>query len=77
MTIQVVTLVVDRGFWKEQAASILLAIDVRHAASLISESVLREYSDLAPRQISDYGFASVWVVGPTTEQTSRLGGGWP
>ena len=60
-----------------QARTILLAIDARYAASLISDSVLLEYTGRSPSQISTYAFASVWVVGPTADQTKRIGDGWP
>jgi hypothetical protein len=60
-----------------QAGTILLAIDARYAASLISDSILLEYRGRSPSQILRYSFASVWVVGPTADQTKRISDGWP
>lgn len=60
-----------------QRASILLLIDARHAGILTAEQVTTEYLVQHPDPVKEFGFASVWVVGPTAGHCTKLGTGRP
>ena len=54
----------------------VLAIDARHVGVLALPPLIEAYlHTFGSPQI--FGFASVWVVGPTVEQCHRIGDGWP
>jgi len=57
--------------------SIVLAIDARHAGVLGLGPLLTEYIRHYGPPVIEFGFASVWVVGPTVSQCARLGDGFP
>ena len=58
-------------------ARTVLAIDVRHAGLLAQESVAKLYTSRFGDPARKYGFASVWVVGPTVKYCARFGEGVP
>ena len=64
-----------RKYPLSQRANILLAIDARHAGVLASKPVVDGYLGRYGSPGVEFGFASVWVVGPTGEYCCRLGAG--
>jgi hypothetical protein len=60
-----------------QRATTLLAIDARHASVVAEKVVVERYLDKFGDPASEYGFASVWIVGPTGRQSIKLGTGTP
>lgn len=58
----------DRG-------QMILSLDIRNVGVLASASVVREYIDRHGPPSQAYGFASVWLVGPTLAYCTRLGVG--
>jgi len=58
-------------------ASTVLAIDVTHAGVVADPNFLREYLNKYGCPSTEFGFASVWVVGPTQYYCNRLGHGFP
>ena len=56
---------------------VVLAIDVRHAAAAAVPEQLAGYLAQYSSPAREFGFASVWVVGPTAEYCLRLGEGQP
>ena len=58
-------------------ASTLLAIDVTHAGVVADPNFLRDYLNKYGCPSTEFGFASVWVVGPTQYYCNRLGYGFP
>lgn len=61
----------------EERRCILLALDARHTGILANPSILTQYLASHGDPSVQYGFASVWLVGPTTEQCVRIGNGEP
>ena len=55
----------------------VLALDVTHAGVLANRSVLEEYIRQFGCPTAEFSFASVWVVGPTSNFCGRLGDGSP
>ena len=64
-----------RKYSDSQRAKILLAIDARHAGMFATKPIVEEYLGRHASPAAEYGFASVWVVGPTAEHCARLGEG--
>jgi hypothetical protein len=62
---------------KAQLGSTILAVDARHAGVLALSRLLGEYLRIYGRPEAEFGFASIWIVGPTADQCERLGGGYP
>lgn len=60
-----------------QRGAMMLAIDARHAGLLAQEQVAARYITQFDPPALEYGFASVWVVGPTVKYCVRLGDGTP
>ena len=60
-----------------QRAATLLAIDARHAGILATTPVLDTYVQRFDNPVAEFGFASVWIVGPTEDYCLRLGDGVP
>jgi len=60
-----------------QRTNTVLAVDARHAGVLATSPVLDEYMRQFGGPAEEYGFASVWVVGPTTPYCARIGKGVP
>lgn len=56
---------------------VVLAIDVRHAALVAVSERLAGYLAKYDYPAREFGFASVWVVGPTADYCVRLGEGRP
>ena len=56
---------------------VVLAIDVRHAAVAAVPEQLAGYLAQYLSPAREFGFASVWVIGPTAEYCLRLGEGRP
>lgn len=55
----------------------VIAVDIRHAGVLAEQPSLDTYLKTYDEPTAAFGLASVWVIGPTTEMTSRLGVGFP
>lgn len=53
-------------------ANTILAIDARHAGVLADPAVAGTYRARFPGPESEFGFAQVWVVGPTPGHCTRL-----
>jgi hypothetical protein len=60
-----------------QRATTVLVIDARHASVLAAKAVVDRYLDEHGDPADEYGFASVWIVGPTLRQSTKLGTGFP
>ena len=60
-----------------QDAPVLLAVDARHAGVVAMPELLQEYLGRYGDPAREFGFASVWVVGPTADYCARLGNGRP
>ena len=60
-----------------QDVPVLLAVDARHAGVVAMPELVREYLGRYGDPAQEFGFASVWVVGPTADYCTRLGGGRP
>lgn len=60
-----------------QRRNIVLAIDVTHAGVLADRSFRDAYVLHHGCPVAQYGFASVWIVGPHAEYCGRLGNGSP
>jgi hypothetical protein len=60
-----------------QRATTLLAIDARHASVVGHKVVVDQYLEQHGDPANEYRFASVWIVGPTVRQTTKLGTGYP
>jgi hypothetical protein len=58
-------------------ATTVLGIDVTHAGVVADPTFLREYLKKYECPSTEFGFASVWVVGPTDYYCNRLGEGVP
>jgi hypothetical protein len=50
----------------------LLAIDANHAAPLSTSEVVEVYHSVHPPACKEFGFAAVWIVGPTASLTTCL-----
>lgn len=61
----------------DQRRRTVLAIDARHASIVARPEVTNTYLSKYPDPQVEYGFASIWIVGPTVRQTVRLGSGLP
>ena len=70
-------IVAKAGAPAAQDAPVLLAVDARHAGVVAMPPLLQEYLGRYGDPALEYGFASVWVVGPTADYCSRLGTGRP
>jgi hypothetical protein len=55
----------------------ILAVDAQHAGVLADETVLGQYVATYGSPALEFGFASVWVVGPTVQSCARIGEGIP
>jgi hypothetical protein len=60
-----------------QGAPVLLAVDARHAGVVAMPDLVHEYLTLYGAPVREFGFVSVWVVGPTADYCARLGDGRP
>jgi len=60
---------------EDQANSTVLAIDSWHSSVLTKQDLLAEYLSRFGSPRAEYGFASVWIVGPTSDWCARLGNG--
>ena len=60
-----------------QRANTLLAIDVTHAGVIADATFRDRYVACYGSPDAEFGFASVWVVGPHAEYCGRLGTGFP
>jgi hypothetical protein len=60
-----------------QDAPVLLAVDVRHAGVVAMPPLLKEYLTNYVSPDREFGFASVWIVGPLPQYCCRLGDGRP
>jgi len=58
-----------------QSATVVLAVDARHAGVIAVPQLVHEYLAHYPTPVLEFGFASVWVVGPTSDYCCRLGEG--
>lgn len=56
-----------------QDAPVLLAVDARHAGAMAMPPLVKEYLGRYGDPAREYGFASVWVIGPTADYCTRLG----
>lgn len=65
------------GTRREQWKETILAIDARHSGVLATAVVLASYLDRFSSPADEFGFASVWVIGPTVAQCARVGAGRP
>jgi hypothetical protein len=54
-------------------ANMLLAIDANHAGVLGTKPIVDEYRGRFGSPNAEFGFHSVWIVGPTSEYCARLG----
>jgi len=59
-------------FAPSQRANMLLAMDANHAGVLGTKRIVDEYTTRFGSPDAEYGFYSVWIVGPTTEYCARL-----
>jgi len=55
----------------------VLALDAIHAWPLASPEVIESYLGTHGSPVAEFGFASVWIVGPAPMFCSRLGDGVP
>lgn len=55
----------------------VLAIDARHAGVLATTPILEAYANRFGAPAGEFGFASVWLVGPTVQHCARIGEGTP
>jgi hypothetical protein len=55
----------------------VVLIDARHAGHLGTPPILESYLSRFSSPVVEFGFASVWVVGPTVPYSARLGEGSP
>ena len=55
----------------------VLAINARHTPQAAAPRVLDSYMEQYGCPVEEFGFASVWVVGSSTNYCERLGGGEP
>ena len=55
----------------------ILVIDARHAAPVAHVDVVREYLSSHAEPVDEFGFSSVWLVGPTADHCCRIGKGRP
>jgi len=60
-----------------QRSETILAVDARHAGVLSDALVAASYCSRFEGPAKEYGFASVWIVGPTPKYCVRLGEGIP
>jgi hypothetical protein len=60
-----------------QWADTILALDARHSGVLATPPILESYLSRYSSPAVEFGFASVYVVGPTVPYCARLGGGTP
>jgi RNA polymerase subunit RPABC4/transcription elongation factor Spt4 len=60
-----------------QNAPVLLAVDARHAGVVAMPDLIQEYLGSYGDPVTEFGFASVWIVGPTADYCARLGRGRP
>lgn len=66
-----------KGTPSKHDAPVVLAIDVRHAGAVVTTKLLQEYLVRYGSRVLKFGFASVWIVGPTADYCCRLGDGRP
>jgi hypothetical protein len=62
---------------QRERATTILAIDAQHAGIVASARVVSRYEQRFGPPAREFGFASVWIVGPTVEYCARLGEGTP
>jgi hypothetical protein len=60
-----------------QRATTILAVDARHAGVLADPLVAASYCSQFTSPAREFGFASAWIIGPTTKYCVRLGEGIP
>jgi len=60
-----------------QWADTILALDARHSGVLATPPILESYLSRYSSPAVEFGFASVYVVGPTVPYCARLGEGTP
>ena len=60
-----------------QRSCTVLALDAQHAGVLADGRVIESYLARFGNPVHEFGFASVWVVGPTVPFCVRLGDGAP
>lgn len=56
----------------DDRASTILALDARHAGILADPGLADRYRDMYTSPVTEFGFAQVWVVGPTASHCTRL-----
>lgn len=62
---------------KLQAIPVILAIDIRHAGPLANEELVEHYLTEYGAPVDEFGFASVWLIGPAVNYCYRVGHGLP
>jgi hypothetical protein len=60
-----------------QDLPVLLAVDARHAGVVAMPDIVAEYLARFDQPVGEFGFASVWIVGPTPDCCARVGDGRP
>lgn len=60
-----------------QRSNTVLTIDARHAGILTSPRILDAYVGKFTDPVNEFGFASVWVIGPAAQYCGRIGEGTP
>ena len=58
-----------------QDSPVVLAVDARHAGVVAMPDLVQEYLGSFGSPVREFGFASVWIVGPTADYCARLGDG--
>lgn len=61
----------------QQLSETILIIDARHAGVIANSVILDAYVSRFADPVSEFGFASVWVIGPAAQYCGRIGGGRP
>ena len=62
-------------YTKELRASMLLAIDAIHVAIAAFPEIVGRYLTTHDQPTEEFGFGTIWVVGPTMDTCARLGTG--
>ena len=62
---------------RREVSKTVLVIDARHTPQAATRRVLTTYLEQHGCPTKEFGFASVWVVGSSTNYCERLGGGEP
>ena len=62
---------------KAQHLPTVLVVDARHAGIVAHTDLVGAYLFLHGEPVDGFGFASVWLVGPTADHVCRIGRGYP